>query len=312
MKTASASSQWQRRLNAPTRGNRPDGAGSARALGGYRLPPPPAALEHYSELRGPRTEQSQHPRGIPTVTLPPGKLGNCPEAKRHEAARVHTPEPPQIGAAGGGGRPAAGRPEDPGPRPPWESGARRGALGLRRGAPSRRAPRPRASRPAAAPDSGAPLRAPAPRPAIQPRARPALTRSMWEKPVSTRFLRSSQPMPPAPTTSTRPPATASASSRGSPRDSAMAGRPRAAAEAEAGEASRGRKRVGEGRPGFRSCALRPRPASGGPRPRRGPGGSPAGCGREAARTSGRAPARSGFSAARADPLSRLRSVRVAF
>lgn len=119
MKTASASSQWQRRLNAPTRGNRPDGAGSARALGGYRLPPPPAALEHYSELRGPRMEQSQHPRGIPTVTLPPGKLGNCPEAKRHEAARVHTPEPPQIGAAGGGGRPAAGRPEDPGPRPPW-------------------------------------------------------------------------------------------------------------------------------------------------------------------------------------------------
>lgn len=64
-------------------------------------------------------------------------------------------------------------------------------------------------------------------------------------------------MPPAPTTSTRPPATASASSRGSPRDSAMAGRPRAAAEAEARELSRGRKQVGEGRPSFRSCALRP-------------------------------------------------------
>lgn len=64
-------------------------------------------------------------------------------------------------------------------------------------------------------------------------------------------------MPPAPTTRTRPPATASASSRGSPRDSAMAGRPRAAAEAEAGEVSRGRKQVGEGRPSFRSCARRP-------------------------------------------------------
>lgn len=69
-------------------------------------------------------------------------------------------------------------------------------------------------------------------------------------------------MPPAPTTSTRPPATASASSRGSPLDRAMAGQPRAAAEVEAGELSRGRKRVGEGKPGFRSCALRP---PGGPR-----------------------------------------------
>lgn len=53
-------------------------------------------------------------------------------------------------------------------------------------------------------------------------------------------------MPPAPTTSTRPPATASASSRGNPRDRAMAGRPRAATQAEAGE-------------------LRPRPEAGGGR-----------------------------------------------
>lgn len=115
--------------------------------------------------------------------------------------------------------------------------------------------------PAPRPNSGPDPRATNPRPRLHgppfsPRARLALTRSMCEKPVSTRFLRSSQPMPPAPTTRTRPPATASASSRGSPRDSAMAGGPRAAAEAEAGEMSRGRKQVGEGRLSFRSCALR--------------------------------------------------------
>lgn len=89
---------------------------------------------------------------------------------------------------------------------------------------------------------------------------PGLTRSMWEKPVSTRFLSSSQPIPPAPTTSTRPPDTASASSRGNPRDSAMAGRLRAASESEAGEPER-QPEVGGGRaaqlPLLRSAAAIP-------------------------------------------------------
>lgn len=107
---------------------------------------------------------------------------------------------------------------------------------------------------------------PEPGPRRQTAIQPGLTRSMWEKPVSTRFFSSSQPIPPAPTTSTRPPDTASASSRGNPRDSAMAGRPRAAAQSEAGEPSGSRKSVGEGRHSFRSCALRP-PA----RPEMGPG-----------------------------------------
>lgn len=190
--------------------------------------------------------------------------------------RKHTRSLPQPRTAtnwrcqGGRGRPRGATPGRPQPAASLASGADRACSEAGSGPaekrPLRRQPRPRSfpaccrhPRPL---NSGPDLRSPSPRPRqdrppFSPRARLALTRSMWEKPVSTRFLRSSQPMPPAPTTSTRPPATASASSRGSPRDSAMAGRPRAAAEAEARELSRGRKQVGEGRPNFRSCALRP-------------------------------------------------------
>lgn len=191
-------------------------------------------------------------------------MGNCPEAKRHEAASTawsrHKLALP--------GRQGATAPRDARKTPtrglcgvPSRQGVQRGPLWPRRKAATTPGfpgllPSPHPS------NSGPDLRSPSPRPRqhgppFSPRALLALTRSMWEKPVSTRFLRSSQPMPPAPTTSTRPPATASASSRGNPRDSAMAGRPRAAAEAEAREMSRGRKQVGEGRRSFRSCALRP-------------------------------------------------------
>lgn len=211
-----------------------------------------------SEFREPSDFNSPNVHWKFNHLLPPTDARKGAKARRRAA--VSTPETPHIGVPGRRRPGRRGMPEDPGPRPPrvpGTPGARRGPPRPHRSAPSLRTG-PRSL--VACRRTPTPVPNPGPRhhgPPFSPRARLALTRSMWENPVSTRFLRSSQPMPPAPTTSTRPPATASASSRGSPRDRAMARRPRAETEAEAGELSCGRKRVGEGRRSFRSCALRP-------------------------------------------------------